>query len=132
MMSRGPGAIQRAIAETFKSHPTEVFTHADLAAIAYPGIDQIERKHLVAVGRAARQVCLKDPWIGWSWHARSYRNRDSSGCRTSGYAGTIVHFFNACDAPSMRRALSRSYTDSDIEARVRDNIRQRDEGTPRS
>lgn len=53
-MSRGPGRIERAIVEAFKTGDT--WTVEDLCRAAYPGINRIERKHRIAVRRAAHKV----------------------------------------------------------------------------
>jgi hypothetical protein len=61
-MSRGPGRIERAIEETFTANPSETFTVDELVATAYPGTDEIEKKHRVAVIRAADKVAARLWW----------------------------------------------------------------------
>jgi hypothetical protein len=65
-MSKGPGRIERAILAVFAANPSMTFTVDDLTAIAYPGLDRVEKKHRVAVARAARKVA-PPAWWGWRW-----------------------------------------------------------------
>jgi hypothetical protein len=55
-MSRGPGHIQRAIMAAFKADPNNAFLLSQLCERAYPGIKQIQKKHRVAVARAAKAI----------------------------------------------------------------------------
>jgi hypothetical protein len=68
-MSRGPGRIQRAIEFAFKANPASTFAVDDLTTLAYPGINRIEKKHRVAVLRAAASA---SETCGW-WYARAER-----------------------------------------------------------
>jgi len=61
-MSRGPGHIERAIEEVFTANPSETFTVDELVAITYPGTNRIEKKHRVAVIRAADKVAARLWW----------------------------------------------------------------------
>lgn len=66
-MSRGPGRIQRAIEDAFRQNPRATYAVDDLAALAYPGVNHIEKKHRVAVlraGAAAAGAC--GWWYGWA------------------------------------------------------------------
>ena len=63
-MSRGPGVIERAVEATFAGHPSSTFTVEELAALAYPGVNRVEKKHRVAVIRAADKVGRRMGWIG--------------------------------------------------------------------
>jgi hypothetical protein len=66
-MSRGPGRIQRAIEDAFRQNSSSTYTVEDLAVIAYPGVNRIEKKHRVAVlraGAAAAEAC------GW-WYGQA-------------------------------------------------------------
>ena len=65
-MSRGPGPIQRAIRALFDAHPDLAFTTDELAEHCYPGVNAIERKHQIAVLRAAWKVIEDDP----DWEVR--------------------------------------------------------------
>lgn len=65
-MSRGPGRIERAIAAAFEAEPDEAFSTDELCALAYPGVNRIEKKHRVAVIRAGERVCARMPaWAAW-------------------------------------------------------------------
>jgi hypothetical protein len=61
-MSRGPGRVERAIEQTFTDNPSAAFTVEELAAAAYPGLNRVEKKHRVAVLRAADKVAGR---LGW-------------------------------------------------------------------
>jgi hypothetical protein len=74
-MSRGPGRIERAIRALFDAHPDRHISTDDLVAHCYPGINHIERKHRVAVLRAAHKVVAADP--DWTTH-RSFDHADYS------------------------------------------------------
>jgi hypothetical protein len=63
-MSRGPGSIERAISQAFETEPSRTFTVEELTLIAYPGINRPEKKHRVAVLRAADKVGSRSGWIG--------------------------------------------------------------------
>lgn len=67
-MSRGPGRIERAIGEAFTASPEQVFTVEHLCLICYPGINRPEKRHRVAVIRAAENVCRRQHW---DWARRS-------------------------------------------------------------
>lgn len=65
-MSRGPGHIQRAIEAVFAAEPDNAFTTEDLCDRIYHGNNRVERKHRVAVLRAAKNVCTRsDSWQCW-------------------------------------------------------------------
>ena len=64
LMSKGPGRIERAIEAIFAAEPDNAFTTDDLCDRAYPG-ERIERKHRVAVLRAAAKVCARTGWAKW-------------------------------------------------------------------
>ncbi len=83
-MSRGPGAIERAIEAAFLSSPSSIFLTADLVRVAYPGVSRIEKKHRVAVLRAADKVAARVHW---------------QGLRCSRPSGSIV-YYNLCDVRS--------------------------------
>jgi Xaa-Pro aminopeptidase len=79
-MSRGPGKIERAIRALFDAHPDEAFVTDELAEHCYPGVT-IERKHRVAVLRAATKVATADP--DWAWYI------------SESHGGTLVFFDQA-------------------------------------
>src|SRR5215471_16956411 len=61
-MSRGYGRVEMTIARLFARNPTGNFTTDELVARVYPDVDYVEKKHRVAVLRAARHVCDEDGW----------------------------------------------------------------------
>ena len=61
-MSRGPGHIERAIAAAFTAMPSAVFTVADLGPISYSGLNRVEKRHRVAIIRAADKVASRLWW----------------------------------------------------------------------
>jgi hypothetical protein len=64
-MSRGPGRIERAIRALFDANPDLAFVTDELAEHCYPGVP-VERKHQVAVLRAAQAIIEGDPdWRAW-------------------------------------------------------------------
>jgi hypothetical protein len=76
-MSRGPGYVERAIEELFTSSPTQAFSTDELVAAVYPGVNRIEKKHRVAVLRAADKVAKRLRWekqqcerFGWGGEGR--------------------------------------------------------------
>jgi hypothetical protein len=58
-MSKGPGRVSRAIEAALEAEPDNAFTVEDLCDRVYRGINRVEKKHRVAVLRAAplRQSC---------------------------------------------------------------------------
>jgi hypothetical protein len=52
-MSRGPGRVQRAVEAAFRGNPAAAFAVEDLAALAYPQVKRVAKRHRVAVLRAA-------------------------------------------------------------------------------
>ena len=64
-MSQGPGRVQGTIAAAFAENPSATFAVDELADLAYPGVNQIEKKHQVAVIRAADAVAKTHGWVGW-------------------------------------------------------------------
>jgi hypothetical protein len=64
-MSRGFGTVQRKIAEVLAANPDDAFTVAELCWQVY-GEYSAEKKHRVAVIRAAKALIEKRPDIGWT------------------------------------------------------------------
>ena len=64
-MSKGPGRIQRAIRQLFDANPDRAFITDELVEHCYPETGHwgasIEKKHTVAVLRAAHKVIASDP-----------------------------------------------------------------------
>lgn len=54
-MSRGPGILQCSLIAAFQGESGRRFAVEELAEIAFPG-ETIERKHLVSVRRALRNL----------------------------------------------------------------------------
>src|SRR4051812_25184110 len=61
-MSRGPGKLQRKIADIFRANPSETFTLVQLAKLVYPGLNIVEKKHLNAISRAVYGVLGEKSW----------------------------------------------------------------------
>jgi hypothetical protein len=59
LMSRGPGKIQRAVIAVFEAEPENGFLLSELCERVYRGINRVEKKHRVAVARAAHGI----PWL---------------------------------------------------------------------
>src|SRR5579872_2150128 len=59
-MSRGPGRIERAIRTLFDANPELAFVTEELCEHCYPGV-AVEKRHQVAVLRAARSIIKDDP-----------------------------------------------------------------------
>ena len=92
-MSRGPGQIERAIRALFDASPDLAFVTDELAEHCYPGIP-IERKHQVAVLRAAHHVADPDPnWdsIRTDDNGAVFLNRDS--IESYGMGKLIAHSY---------------------------------------
>ena len=58
----GEVKLEQAIREHLGARPDEAFTTDELCAVCYPGTEQIERKHRVAVLRAIDNGCRAD-WL---------------------------------------------------------------------
>src|SRR5262249_8004802 len=56
LMSKGPGRIQRAIMAAFEAEPDNAFTTVELCERAYPAARVWEKKHRIAVMRAAKKI----------------------------------------------------------------------------
>ena len=86
-MSRGAGRVEQAIFAAF-SVVGMSYTVEDLFKHAYPDAAQLERKHRVAIKRAASNACLKTGWTTW--------RRDNRG---GGYI-----YYDPCDVISYASA----------------------------
>jgi hypothetical protein len=94
LMSRGPGHIQRKLERVFANNPDGVFILEDFIECAYSGLKSSEKKHRVAVARAAKAVAGR---VGWNW-------RHGNG------AGSNLIFFNMRSVPSSLTAKCLFYT----------------------
>jgi hypothetical protein len=63
LVSKGPGRVERAIADVFEAEPDNAFTVEDLCDRVYPG-EPVEKKHRVAVLRAAKNIAKRNTEIG--------------------------------------------------------------------
>jgi hypothetical protein len=63
-MSRGFGTVMRKIAEVLAANPDDAFTVAELCRAVY-GVSPPEKRHRVAVLRAAKALAEKRPEINW-------------------------------------------------------------------
>jgi hypothetical protein len=61
-MSRGPGRIQRAIEAVFQAEPDNALLLSELCERVYSGVNRIEKKHRIAVARAARTIPRLECW----------------------------------------------------------------------
>lgn len=59
-MSKGPGKVACALEAIFANEPDNAFTIEDLCDRVYQGVDQIEKKHRVAVLRAVHVLAKRD------------------------------------------------------------------------
>jgi hypothetical protein len=63
LMSKGPGRIERALAEIFDSERDNAFTLDDLCERIYPAARWTETKHRISIARAARSLAKRRPEI---------------------------------------------------------------------
>jgi hypothetical protein len=90
LMSRGPGHIERTVAALFTSHPTATFSTSELVEAVYPGRNRIEKKHRVAVLRAATKLAERLGWEKWNCERACQADMTDRGCI----------FANVCDVHS--------------------------------
>ena len=71
-MSHGPGRVERAVERIFTEFPDKTFSTDELATLVYPALTKVEKKHRVAVLRAADKVAARLHWekrecqrLGW-------------------------------------------------------------------
>jgi hypothetical protein len=64
-MSRGRGRIEQVVEALFTSKPSETFSTDELVEAVYRGVNRIEKKHRVAVLRAADKVANRLHWQRW-------------------------------------------------------------------
>lgn len=83
-MSKGPGRVERAIETAFRKSPRDTFSVVELMPHAYPGVNRAEKKHRVAIIRAAEKVAARLGWQGW--------RREAPG-------GEVI-YLNPCDIRS--------------------------------
>jgi hypothetical protein len=63
-MSRGPGHVERAIAEAFARYPFKAFYVGGLCLLVWPELKarDVQHKHRVSVRRAAGKLAPKAGW----------------------------------------------------------------------
>ena len=93
-MSRGPGRIERAIAAILDAEADNAFTTEDLCERVYSGVNRVEKKHRVAVLRAANKLV---------------KRRDNTGCQRCENLGGSRVYFNIDNV--MSYAMARLKTD---------------------
>jgi hypothetical protein len=64
-MSRGPGKVERVIEALFADEPSRTFSTDELVAAVYRSVNRVEKKHRVAVLRAADKVATRLHWDKW-------------------------------------------------------------------
>ena len=64
-MSRGSGRIEQAIIAAFTAAPDNAFTVAELCDRIYPEAGYVDKKHRVAIIRAAKSLSRRWPDLGW-------------------------------------------------------------------
>ncbi len=64
-MSKGPGRIERAIDAILDAEPESAFTVEKLCERVYPDTNGVEKKHRVAVIRAAKNLLVRRPEVVW-------------------------------------------------------------------
>ena len=69
-MCKGPGTIQASITAAMKANPNRSFSLNELASVAYPGINFVEKKNRVATMRAARISVVEVDWSWWRADSR--------------------------------------------------------------
>jgi hypothetical protein len=103
-MSRGPGHVERRVEKLFTRNPTKTFSTGDLIAKVYPGLEWIEKKHRVAVLRAATKVALRlGNWEKWKCERFFQNDLTDRG----------IIFVNVCDTRSY--ALGRLRTQQEYQ-----------------
>jgi hypothetical protein len=103
-MSKGAGRIERAIAAVLDGEADNAFTTEDLCDRVYSGINRVEKKHRVAVLRAANKLL---------------KRRDNTGCQQCGNLGGTRVYFNVDNV--MSYAMARLKADNFNHYRSKDD-----------
>jgi hypothetical protein len=91
-MSRGPGRIERAVEALFTSQPHMTYSTDELVEAVYRGVNRVEKKHRVAVLRAADNVAKRlGCWEKWKCE-RGFHST-ASGCGSIYVNVTDVHSY---------------------------------------
>src|SRR4051812_23860082 len=93
-MSRGAGWVERAIEAAFTSGSNRAFTVDELVLAVYVDVNRVEKKHRVAVLRAAHNVRQR---LGWCTKACD-----------------VLVFYNPVDVRSTAQAQLRQFAADDI------------------
>jgi hypothetical protein len=72
-MGKGPGRVQREIVAAFAADPDNGFTINELCCLIYPDSEYIEKKHTVAILKAAKSLAKRWPDFGWERSERRGR-----------------------------------------------------------
>jgi hypothetical protein len=96
-----PGAVEQKIAAIIDAEPDNAFTIEDLCERVYDGLRQVEKKHRVAVIRAAKKLAHRRNSLTW------YRGTASGG--------TLVFFLrdNVLSYGMARKKMLPSYRNND-------------------
>ena len=111
-MSRGFGIIQCAIVAVFIAEPDNGLLLSELCERVYRGINRIEKKHRVAVARAAYRI----PWL-------AHMKRETLGCEVVFYPPARVLAYGMARLKSDR--FSRYERHSDPRFRWKEHSRRR-------
>jgi hypothetical protein len=111
-MSRGFGIIQCAIVAVFIAEPDNGLLLSELCERVYRGINRIEKKHRVAVARAAYRI----PWL-------AHMKRETLGCEVVFYNPASVLAYGMARLKSDR--FSRYERHSDPRFRWKEHSRRR-------
>ena len=100
-MSRGRGKIERAIEAAFAAEPDNAFSTEELCNRVYRGLNQVEKKHRVAVIRAGKRLVGRDPRFAC--------------LQTQGLGGQLVFFdpYNVMSYAMARLKSERPYFSND-------------------
>jgi hypothetical protein len=111
-MSRGLGRIERAIEALFTAEPSRTFSTDELVEVVYRGVNRIEKKHRVAVLRAADKVAKRSHWEKWKCE-RTFQG----GYYEASLAGRGAVYVNMLDARSYGLGMLRICYDNARESR---------------
>ena len=103
-MSKGYGTIQRAIIAAFEAEPDNGLLLSELCERVYRGINCIEKKHRVAVARAAYRI----PWL-------AHMKRGTLGCEVVFYNPASVLAYGMARLKSDRFSRYERHSDPRFE-----------------
>jgi hypothetical protein len=91
------GGIEQAIETLFSNAPSQTFSTEELVTAVFPGVNRIEKKHRVAVLRAADKVAKRRDWAKWQcerWFQGGGRRRSSAtnwGVAATSYLFVLIN-----------------------------------------